>query len=59
MILAGHDSFPEDYVRKAEGMKDSNAYITIKYALERPVIEHPGGLLHAGDAGREHLRLRR
>ncbi|MBN2283400.1 MAG: NAD(P)/FAD-dependent oxidoreductase [Deltaproteobacteria bacterium] len=39
--LAGEEHFPDDYVAKAEGYVDSNAYVTIKYALERPVISYP------------------
>ena len=39
--LAGKGSFPEDYMEKAEGFKDSNAYVTIKYALEREVVPYP------------------
>jgi prolycopene isomerase len=41
IYLAGRKSFPEEYVEKAEGYEDSNAYITIKYALERKVIPYP------------------
>ena len=39
--LAGKENFPEDYMDKAEGFKDSNAYVTIKYALDRKVIPYP------------------
>jgi phytoene dehydrogenase-like protein len=41
MMLAGQEHFTADSVRAAEDTRDSNAYITIKYALEKPVIEHP------------------
>lgn len=41
LILAGQEHFAGDYVRAAEEARDSNAYITIKYALERPVIKDP------------------
>jgi len=39
--LAGREHFPEDYVRKAEQYQYSNSYVTIKYALERPVVPYP------------------
>jgi phytoene dehydrogenase-like protein len=39
--LAGAEKFPEEYVRKAGGYTDSNAYITLKLALERKVIPYP------------------
>jgi phytoene desaturase len=41
IYLAGRESFPEEYMEKAEEYKDSNAYITIKYALERKVVPYP------------------
>jgi prolycopene isomerase len=41
LALAGPENFPPEYVRAAEGMRDSNAYVTIKYALERPVVDAP------------------
>jgi prolycopene isomerase len=39
--LVGREHFPEDYVRKAEQYQYSNSYVTIKYALERPIIPYP------------------
>jgi phytoene dehydrogenase-like protein len=41
VYLAGKEHFPEDYLGKAEGYGDSNAYVTIKYALDRKVIPYP------------------
>jgi phytoene dehydrogenase-like protein len=41
VYLAGKEYFPEDYIGKAEGYGDSNAYVTIKYALDRKVIPYP------------------
>jgi hypothetical protein len=41
VYLAGKENFPEDYTEEAEGLKDSNAYVTKKYALERKVIPYP------------------
>jgi prolycopene isomerase len=41
IYLAGRESFPEYYAETAESCSDSNAYITIKYALERPVVDAP------------------
>jgi len=39
--LAGREHFPEAYVKKADGYRYSNPYVTVKYALKRPVIPHP------------------
>ncbi len=39
--LAGREHFPKEYVTKAEGMTYSNAYVTLKYALDRRVIPYP------------------
>ena len=39
--LAGRENFPEDYVKRVDGYRYSNAYVTVKYALERPIIPHP------------------
>jgi phytoene dehydrogenase-like protein len=39
--LTGREHLPEEYVRKAERYRYSNSYVTIKYALERPVITYP------------------
>ena len=39
--LAGREHFPGDYVRKAEQYRYSNSYVTVKYALERPVVPYP------------------
>jgi phytoene dehydrogenase-like protein len=39
--LADRQHFPKEYVSRAEGMSYSNAYVTLKYALDRPVIPHP------------------
>jgi len=41
VYLAGKEHFPEDYLEKAEGYSDSNAYVTIKYALDRKVVPYP------------------
>jgi phytoene dehydrogenase-like protein len=39
--LAGRQHFPAEYVTRAEGMSYSNAYVTLKYALDRRVIPYP------------------
>ncbi len=39
--MAGKKNFPGDYAAKAQSYVYSNAYITIKYALDRPVIPYP------------------
>jgi len=39
--LAGKEQFPGEYVKKTENCKYSNSYVTIKYALDRPIIPHP------------------
>jgi prolycopene isomerase len=39
--LAGKENFPEDYASRAERNIYSNAYITVKYALRKPVIPYP------------------
>ncbi len=39
--LAGEDSFPAEYVRYVRGLKQSCAFITVKYGLERRVIDLP------------------
>lgn len=39
--LAGKKNFPVEYVKKAEGCIFANPYVTIKYALNRPVIPYP------------------
>ena len=39
--LAGKKHFPAEYVNKADSYKYSNSYVTIKYALDRPIIPHP------------------
>jgi prolycopene isomerase len=39
--MTGSNNFPEDYVRKADECRYSNSYVTIKYALEHPVIPYP------------------
>ncbi len=41
VYLAGKQNFSEEYAERAEGLKDSNAYVTIKYALERKVVPYP------------------
>jgi prolycopene isomerase len=41
IYLAGRENFPEYFVETAERHRDSNAYITIKYALEHPVVDAP------------------
>ncbi len=41
VYLSGRENFPEEYVERAEGLKDSNAYVTIKYALDREVVPYP------------------
>ncbi|MBP7735157.1 MAG: NAD(P)/FAD-dependent oxidoreductase [Spirochaetes bacterium] len=39
--MAGKKNFPGSYTEKAQSYVYSNAYITIKYALSRPVIPYP------------------
>ncbi len=39
--LAGRASFPEEYVSAAHRYSDSNAYVTVKLALERKVVPYP------------------
>lgn len=39
--LAGREHFPDPFVRRAEACIHSNAYVTVKYALDRVVIPHP------------------
>lgn len=39
--LVGRQHFPAAYVRRAEEARSSNAYVTIKYGLNRRVIPHP------------------
>jgi phytoene dehydrogenase-like protein len=39
--LAGREKFPEAYVKKAEAFRYSNPYVTVKYALKRPVVPYP------------------
>jgi phytoene dehydrogenase-like protein len=39
--LAGRKSLPADYAARADDLVYSNAYITIKYALDRPVVPYP------------------
>lgn len=39
--MAGRKNFPGDYTAKARSYVYSNAYITVKYALDRPVIPYP------------------
>jgi len=39
--LAGKAHFPAAYVRRAEGLRTSNPYVTVKYALERSVVPYP------------------
>jgi len=39
--LAGADNFPEEYRKKAKDCAYSNAYVTIKYALDHPVVPYP------------------
>ncbi|MBM4445444.1 MAG: NAD(P)/FAD-dependent oxidoreductase [Chloroflexi bacterium] len=39
--LAGRQQFPEEDVKRAEGLSYSNAYVTLKYALDRRVIPYP------------------
>jgi phytoene dehydrogenase-like protein len=39
--LAGREHFPEAYVKKAEAFRTSNPYVTVKYALFRPVVPYP------------------
>ncbi len=39
--LAGKDNFPDEYKSKAEKYTYSNPYISIKYALDRPVVPYP------------------
>jgi len=39
--LAGRENFGEEYAGKADRYADSNAYVTVKLALERKVIPYP------------------
>jgi phytoene dehydrogenase-like protein len=39
--MAGKKNFPGDYTAKAQSYVYSNSYITVKYALNRPVIPYP------------------
>jgi phytoene dehydrogenase-like protein len=39
--LAGEGSFPEEYVKYVRGLKQSCSFITVKYGLERRVIDLP------------------
>ena len=39
--LAGRQHFPGEYVTRAKGLSYSNAYVTLKYALDRQVIPYP------------------
>lgn len=39
--LAGSGYFPEDYVKRAESLRYSNPYVTVTYALDRPVVPYP------------------
>ena len=39
--LAGTGYFPGDYVKRAETLRYSNPYVTITYALNRPVVPYP------------------
>ena len=39
--LAGRDHFPKEYITRAEGLTYSNAYVTLKYALDHRVIPYP------------------
>jgi phytoene dehydrogenase-like protein len=39
--LAGAEHFPDDYVRATEKHVYTNPYVTIKYALNAPVIPYP------------------
>ncbi len=39
--LAGAEHFPDDYVRATESHVYTNPYVTIKYALNEPVIPYP------------------
>lgn len=41
VALAGRRHFPEAYAKRADALRYSNAYVTVKYALARPVIPHP------------------
>lgn len=39
--LAGKDNFPDKYRKTADNYTYSNAYVTIKYALDHPVVPYP------------------
>jgi prolycopene isomerase len=39
--LAGKNNFPDEYKKSADTYTYSNAYVTIKYALDRPVVPYP------------------
>jgi len=39
--LTGREHFPADYAARPDRLRPSNPYVTVKYALDRPVIPHP------------------
>lgn len=41
LMLSGREKFPETYAADIEKKRGSNAYITLKYALDRKVIPYP------------------
>lgn len=41
ILLSGKEHFPETYTTSIEQKKGSNAYITLKYALDKKVVPYP------------------
>ena len=39
--LAGKDNFPDEYKKTIDSYTYSNAYVTIKYAIDHPVVPYP------------------
>ncbi len=52
--LAGRDNFPENYLCRVEQMRWSNAYISIKYALDQKIIPYPV-VFHMPDLSRNEV----
>ena len=54
ITLAGAENFPAAYVDTARGYRYSNPYVTVKYALDRPVIPYPV-VFYMPDVASKHL----
>ena len=54
ITLAGAENFPEAYVNTARGYRYSNPYVTVKYALDRPLIPYPV-VFYMPDVASRHL----